>query len=218
MPPIDELSASPGNGQLRASYAAPPVELLDAIRICLKEKYATFSGRASRSEFWFFQLFLFLLATACQVLLTIFFFLHFSSALSSFGGAISSAKDANDAAFAMVDPMFEGTRFFIAFGIAALVMLALALPEMAVTARRLHDTGRSGWWLLLPVVPYLGFFAYTMWGWAGAPGRSAATPEAGIPGYFIFAFVLQMAFFLSGIVLLIFCCLKGQDHPNRFDH
>ncbi|MBO7410707.1 MAG: DUF805 domain-containing protein [Ottowia sp.] len=208
---MDTPPATPGNGQLRATYAAPPVELFDAIRICLKEKYATFSGRASRSEFWFFQLFLFLLTVVAQIILTIFFFLHFAS-------AAASARDANDAAFAMVDPMFEGTRFFIAFGIAALVMLALALPEMAVTARRLHDTGRSGWWLLLPVVPYLGFFAFTMWGWAGAPGRSAATPEAGIPGYFIFAFVLQMAFFLSGIVLLIFCCLKGQDHPNRFDH
>ena len=218
MPLMDTPPATPGNGPLRASYAAPPVELLDAIRICLKEKYATFSGRASRSEFWFFQLFLFLLATAGQVLLTIFFFLHFSSVASSFRGAISSAKDANDAAFATVDPMFEGTRFFIVFGIAALVMLALALPELAVTARRLHDTGRSGWWLLLPVVPYLGFFAFTMWGWEGAPGRAAAASEVDIPGYFMFAFVLQMIFFLSGIVLLIFCCLKGQDHPNRFDH
>ena len=124
MHPIDALSATPGNGQMRASYAAPPVELLDAIRICLKEKYATFSGRASRSEFWFFQLFLFLLATAGQVLLTIFFFLHFPA----------SAADANDAAFTMVDSLFEGARFFILFGISALVMLALALPEMAVTA------------------------------------------------------------------------------------
>ena len=61
MPLMDTPPATPGNGQMRASYAAPPVELFDAIRICLKEKYATFSGRASRSEFWFFQLFLFFL-------------------------------------------------------------------------------------------------------------------------------------------------------------
>lgn len=211
MPLMDTPPATPGNGQLRATYAAPPVELFDAIRICLKEKYATFSGRASRSEFWFFQLFLFLLTVVAQIILTIFFFLHFAS-------AAASARDANDAAFAMVDSMFDGAGFFILFGIGALFMLALALPTMAVATRRLHDTGRSGWWLLLPVVPYLAFLAFTMWGWAGAPGAPAATPEAGIPGHFMFAFVLQMAFFLSGIVLLVFCCLPGQEHPNRFDH
>ena len=213
MPQIDALTASPGNGQLRASYAAPPVEFFDAVRICLKEKYATFSGRASRSEFWFFQLFLFLVTVVAQIILTIFFFLHFRS-------VAASARDANDAAFATVDSALGGAGFFILFAIAALVMLTLALPTLAVATRRLHDTGRSGWWLLLPIAPYLGFFAFTMWGWAGAPGAPApvTTPEAGIPWPVIFAFALQMAFLLGGVVLLIFCCLKGQDHPNRFDH
>lgn len=205
MPQTDALPATPGNGQMRTSHAAPPVELFDAIRICLKEKYATFSGRASRSEFWFFQLFLFLLAFGFQIVFYFYFFLHISS-------AAASARDANDVAFAAVASMFEGAGFFIPFAVGALVMLALALPEMAVTVRRLHDTGRSGWWLLLPVLPYLGFFAFTIW----AP---TATPEeAGMQGRLMLAFALQIAFLLSGVVLLIFCCLKGQDAPNRFDH
>ena len=35
--------------------------------------------------------------------------------------------------------------------------LALLLPQLAVTARRLHDTGKSGWWMLLMLIPILGW-------------------------------------------------------------
>ena len=35
--------------------------------------------------------------------------------------------------------------------------LALLLPQLAVTARRLHDTGKSGWWMLLILIPILGW-------------------------------------------------------------
>ncbi len=37
-----------------------------------------------------------------------------------------------------------------------LIGLALLLPSLAVTVRRLHDTGRSGWWLLIGLVPVVG--------------------------------------------------------------
>jgi uncharacterized membrane protein YhaH (DUF805 family) len=37
-----------------------------------------------------------------------------------------------------------------------LVALALLLPSLAVTARRLHDTGRSGWWILIGIIPLIG--------------------------------------------------------------
>lgn len=35
--------------------------------------------------------------------------------------------------------------------------LLILLPSLAVTARRLHDTGRSGWWMLLYIIPIIGF-------------------------------------------------------------
>src|SRR3989337_2900623 len=35
-----------------------------------------------------------------------------------------------------------------------LLALGLLIPSIAVTIRRLHDTNRSGWWILLPVLPY----------------------------------------------------------------
>jgi uncharacterized membrane protein YhaH (DUF805 family) len=40
--------------------------------------------------------------------------------------------------------------------VATLAYLGLFIPGVAVAARRLHDTGRSAWWLLLPLIPFLG--------------------------------------------------------------
>jgi len=77
---------------------------------CLK-KYADFSGRATRPEYWWFVL--------CEVLIL---------------GIASLISDTLPGLFA----------------------LALVLPALAVGARRLHDTGRSGWWLLLMLVPFMG--------------------------------------------------------------
>jgi uncharacterized membrane protein YhaH (DUF805 family) len=85
----------------------------DSIRICFT-KYADFGGRASRSEYWWF--FLFLLVV----------------------GALLGSADDNA-------PLY------------ALFSLAVLLPSLSAAARRLHDCGRSGWWLLLWLLPLLGF-------------------------------------------------------------
>ena len=46
----------------------------------------------------------------------------------------------------------------IIFGIAVIVvLLGLIVPGIAVSIRRMHDTGRSGWWLLIGLVPLVGF-------------------------------------------------------------
>lgn len=93
----------------------------DAVRTCL-QKYVTFSGRARRSELWFFVLF--------NVLVSI----------------VASIIDA-----------IIGTRYSNGSGlIQSLAGLALLLPNLAVGARRLHDTGRSAWWLLIALVPIVG--------------------------------------------------------------
>ena len=45
------------------------------------------------------------------------------------------------------------------FAVAIIFGLILFVPALAVTARRLHDTGRSGWWHLTAYIPYVGFIA-----------------------------------------------------------
>lgn len=80
-------------------------------------KYATFSGRARRSEYWYFVLF----ASIFSVVLTV----------------VDGISGTNGMAY-------------------LLLTLPLLPPGLAVTARRFHDIGMSGWWLLLHLVPIVG--------------------------------------------------------------
>ena len=88
----------------------------DAVRSALT-KYVTFSGRARRSEYWFFAL------------------------ASQIASVVASTID-----------NVLGTQLFT-----YIVALGLLLPSLAVGIRRLHDTGRSGWWVLIGLVPVVGF-------------------------------------------------------------
>jgi uncharacterized membrane protein YhaH (DUF805 family) len=47
--------------------------------------------------------------------------------------------------------------------VSALVFLALLVPSLAVSVRRLHDTGRSGWWLLIALIPLVGIILLIVW-------------------------------------------------------
>lgn len=82
----------------------------NAISACF-QKYATFSGRASRSEFWFFTLFYLI--------------------VSVLAGAV------------------EGVTGIV--GLGYLPVLVMLIPSIAVSCRRMHDTGRSGWFQLVPI-------------------------------------------------------------------
>lgn len=90
-----------------------------AIRTVLKDKYATFSGRAARSEYWGFAL--------------------FSVIASSILTVIDTAIFGSD--FGVLGPIFS---------------IAVLVPSIAVGVRRLHDLGRSGWWLLIILIPLIG--------------------------------------------------------------
>jgi uncharacterized membrane protein YhaH (DUF805 family) len=79
-------------------------------------KYATLSGRARRSEYWWFYL----------------------------------AYVLADVVAAIVDAVL-GT-----FLVEIVLVLALLLPVLAVGVRRLHDIGKSGWWLLIALIPLVG--------------------------------------------------------------
>lgn len=94
-----------------------------AVKTCLVAKYATFSGRATRSEYWYLVLFGYLL------------------------GII----------IAFIGTLLESPEFII--GLSAVLGLASLIPSLAVCVRRLHDTGRSGWWYLLILIPYIGGIA-----------------------------------------------------------
>ena len=101
------------------------------------QNYATFSGRATRGDYWWYVL--------AYVIVTIFLSVV-DSVLFGSGSADVSAEG--------------GLAMSYSSGIlGSLWMLANLIPSIAVAARRLHDTGRSGWWQLLVLIPVLGWIA-----------------------------------------------------------
>lgn len=88
---------------------------VEAIKICLN-KYATFNGRATRSEYWWFQLFVFLVCLALSIFPPLLF----------------------------------------------IFVVAQILPNIAVSVRRMHDTGKSGWWVLLACIPLIGGIIFSL--------------------------------------------------------
>ncbi len=120
----------------------------EAIKVCFS-KYADFSGRARRSEYWWFQLFLFLVQLPVQIVFWVLYFAAFVPVLAQ--------ADANGT---IPESAFEDLNWgpiVVGIVLAVIVGLALFLPTLAVTVRRLHDTGRSGWWVLLSVIPIVNY-------------------------------------------------------------
>lgn len=104
------------------------MDFATAVRTCLA-KYADFSGRARRSEYWYFVLFNVLVSVVASIL---------DAALGTDTGT--------------------GTGV-----IAGLASLALLLPGLAVGVRRLHDISKSGWWILIGLIPVVGWIVLVIW-------------------------------------------------------
>lgn len=84
--------------------------MIDYVKTCLN-KYADFSGRARRSEFWFFYLAVIIITNVAAII------------------------------FSAI-----GVGF-----VASIISLALCIPTLAAGVRRVHDTGKSGWFILIPI-------------------------------------------------------------------
>ena len=131
----------------------------NAIKTCLKDKYANFKGRASRSEFWFFYLFL----------------------LIGYATTIST--------------IFISIKLFI--GIISIFVLAMIIPSLAVTVRRLHDINKSGWFILLP-------FPFEIM------ERVFEKSSESLPQVFL---IISLGLY---IYLFVLYCTDGDKKNNRF--
>lgn len=101
----------------------------DAVLTCLKQKYFVIDGRASRSEFWFFSLFVFV-ATIVFLIVGLLLAVLVSYISQTLGGIIS---------------------FLV-----ALSPLVFIIPSITVTIRRLHDQDKPGLLVLLGLIPAIG--------------------------------------------------------------
>jgi uncharacterized membrane protein YhaH (DUF805 family) len=129
----------------------------DAVRTCIS-KFATFDGRATRSEFWWFYLFAALVGFIGYVPILILTLIGASS---------------NDG---VVSGIF--TILTVIFWIVWLiVVIALYIPLLAVGCRRLHDRGQSGWLQLLYLVPCGNIVLIVFFVMEGTPGDNAYGPK-----------------------------------------
>ena len=105
----------------------------EAISICLKQKYSTISGRASRAEYWWFTLFTYLVYIVIYTLSAVLMLnLHRVSGAQVLGA-------------------------LLVIGLMSSISVLLVVPSICVGIRRLHDIGRSGWWILLSFAPIARF-------------------------------------------------------------
>lgn len=103
-------------------------------------KYATFSGRATRSEYWWYTLFIYLM---------LFVFVALGIIISDSIG-------------------LGGIGIFVAISF---------IPNLALRVRRLHDIGKSGWWIFLGLVPYVGAFILFILSLLGSDGDNEYGPD-----------------------------------------
>ena len=110
------------------------MNMKEAVTSVLIKKYATIEGRASRSEYWWFTLFYVLASVLSDVL---------DSVLGW--------------QFGEPDPFGQQPGV-----LNSLFLLAILIPFICVTARRLHDVNRSGWWQLIPFT-IIGLIPFFYW-------------------------------------------------------
>jgi uncharacterized membrane protein YhaH (DUF805 family) len=122
-----------------ATRPAPPLDLpyygigfVDAVKRGFK-KYATFTGRASRSEYWWWALFTFIV--------------YLGLGLLTFAVGTATSRDGGRTPGALAIPLI------ILF---AVFLLGIIVPTLALSVRRLHDAGYSGLLALLFLIPYVG--------------------------------------------------------------
>lgn len=103
------------------------LSLLDYWKLCWTKNYANFEGRARRKEFWGFALF------------NVFIFLPLEIIV-----------------LLLPEITTDYTLYLVILGLIILISLAGAVPSLAASVRRLHDIGKSGWWLLISFIPFFG--------------------------------------------------------------
>ena len=194
------IQQSPGSYEAQAwpeGTPRPMMTFIEAVKTCFS-KYAVFSGRARRSEYWWFTLFCVICMIVC--------FLPFLALVG-----VEKAVDAG-----------EGTASTIVLGILGLVMLLILIPSIAVQVRRLHDIGRSGWWLGWSYLASIAVAIVTMsiFGLDKAfemdemDTISQAFSVSWIPG--LITLLLSIAEWALNIAIFIFSLIDSNKGENRY--
>lgn len=193
--------------QYQPQYQAPSPSMSfgEAIKTCFK-KYFDFKGRARRSEYWWFILFEVLVTMVWMIVSSVL--VAFLSATQNFGqGSVTELLT-------------------VTLSVVLLPLLVFVIPQYAATTRRLHDTGHSGWWVVLSLVVgaiYLFMYIYVI-----IPVMASISYDSdpqsmtmfedmmSSSGMFIAVSICSMASMIIGIVIFIFTLLDSQRGANKY--
>ena len=96
-------------------------------------RYADFTGRSRRKEYWMFVLFTFIVMLVCMALM--------------FAGGMGADTSGEEV---------PGPLFWLGVVLLAIWGIGSIIPSIAVQVRRFHDQDKSGWMVLLAFIPYVG--------------------------------------------------------------
>jgi len=128
------------------------------------KRFFDFSGRSRRKEFWLWILFVIIVYVVAGIL----------DVQLGLGGAATSSSEFGDGGVS-ASANFSG-------GVLTLVwMLITLIPNLSVSVRRLHDVDKSGWFILLGLIPLVGLYLIYLYVQPGTPGpnRFGPDPKAG---------------------------------------
>jgi uncharacterized membrane protein YhaH (DUF805 family) len=135
------------------------------------KKYAVFNGRAGRKEYWIFNIINFIIIVFYTI-----------------------------AADMIVSIIKSPFLFKVLSEIENIYYLAILIPFLAVSTRRLHDTNHSGWWLIAFFTPLIS--RYLLWF---------------IPNLGLFTLtIMSLISFVLFIIFLIFMLSSSQPNENKY--
>jgi uncharacterized membrane protein YhaH (DUF805 family) len=159
-------------------------------------RYADFSGRASRAEYWLFGL--------AQSVLLLFLLIM---AVMAFAGLRENASQALGG-------------FLLSLALIGVVALGLFIPNLALLARRMHDINMSAWWMGLLVPNYLAQVSNIMGVskifQATALGASQDMINNAVMSSMATTGLLTTVAMVCGLALFIIVLIPGNKGPNRF--
>lgn len=162
-----------------------------AIRTCLR-KYVTFSGRASRPEYWWFVLAVFL------------------------GSLIAGLLDGLLFGFSDVEYGDDSVSYESQGPLAIIFSMATFIPILSAGWRRMHDTGRSGLYLLYPLIVMIGIvtFAGVLTGFEDIPAGNFG--ELFASGSALILAIAMLVFLISPLLVLWWLTRPSEPEPNAY--
>ncbi len=148
------------------------------------KRYTDFSGRSTRSAYWFWQLASFLINILVQLLYLVV------------------------GMMAVVNENIGGGLAILLIVLSILWSLVIIIPNLALSVRRLHDIGKSGWNLFLPLIPVLVFVVCSVL------CVEASESTANVLGVVIFVSVLALV--VTCIMLFVYTVLDSQKGTNKW--